>query len=406
MFSTSPLDVILVILRYMTIRDALALFATCRRMQRANCRSFWVYVNIDIDKLPSAPGRPSIDYSTCTTAALRARATKALLIHEAWRRLGHAPRIVHTILISSRYHIRRLVPVPWSRFILLLAIKDILVQDWLSGNTSRVPLPNYPGIILRSVRVVWIESIASNVLIAHLMATGSPQKLIFFSLDLDSGLASHLIDVDAPDGLVHLELQGSHLAALCHAAGPVVRIYNFEINFAPEVSVFPGLVLRISTQVCAEPIPVFVSEPGYMNQDRVARSSFLILNSHRFLIAGRTGISIFEIPVDAHVLTEEVPPIWSYTYTERDTLASPQLGPILDDGNGKILLSIPSGNYLRFITIPPSSKEYQLTERLLIHQIPAFVDIAAGFRVGRGGHAPILKPDGRLYAPAYGIDRA
>ncbi|KAJ7683351.1 hypothetical protein B0H17DRAFT_1205214 [Mycena rosella] len=341
-------------------------------MQRANCRSFWVYVNIDIDKLPSAPGRPSIDYDTCMTAALRARATKALLIHEAWRRLDHTPRIVHTILIPSRHHIRRLVPVPWSRFVLLLVAKDIVVQDWLSGQMSRVPLPAYPDVVLHSVQVFWVESIASNVLVAYLTLTGVLQKLLFFAMDIRSGLASFLVDMIAPDGLVRVDLRGNNLAILC-VVGLLVRICTFEISFLPVVSVFPRTVLQVVTQRTP------------------SQSLFLILDWNRFLVASTVGVSVFEIPAEAleHTVhrTWMASPLWEFVYRVYDTdTRPPRLGPLIKGENGTMLLSLPRAGHLRVLTIPFKSSKFRMSERLLGSRLP---DIATGVQIGVYRHLSV-----------------
>ncbi|KAJ7683345.1 hypothetical protein B0H17DRAFT_1181655 [Mycena rosella] len=361
---------------------------TCSQMQRANCRTFWHCVNIDIDQLPSAPGRPRIDYSTCTIDSLRARAIKALLVHEAWRRLEHAPRIAHTIPSPPGFYIRRLVPVPWSRFVVLLATKDILIQDWRSGHVNRVPLPGCPVLALYSVRVFWVESIASNVLVAHLNDTGT-QKLSFFKLDIQSGLAVLLIDVAAPDGLVHLDLQGTDLAVLC-AVGPLVHICTFEMVLVPEVVVSPRTVLQIVTQVFL--LLVIASRVSDLTQKTPQQSVFLILSWDRFLVASSVGISIFEIPAEAleHTLHRNwlTPPLWQYKYNHDNGSRPPRLPPLIEDGNGKMFLSIPSGGHFRVLTIPFKSSGFQISERLLGSRLP---NSALGVRIGVYRHPAVSR---------------
>ncbi|KAJ7683377.1 hypothetical protein B0H17DRAFT_1227875 [Mycena rosella] len=371
MLGRAPLDVVLIILRLLPIKDAFAVFATCHQLRASECRSFWVHVNIDMDELPCVPGRPSIDYSTWTTDALRARAIRSLRIHGAWRALDHTPRVTHTIQVSMEYNVARIIRVPWSRLIILFGHSDILLKDWSSGDASKLPLPYCPDVVLISGRNYWVESLNSNVLLLHLLTRreeGPQREIHLFKIDISSRSSSYLGDVIVLDGVIHIDLRGNHLALMSDTGPRIVHIHSFEIRFSPSFSVTLQPTLRVFTM------------------DPVAQSSFLVLSRSRFLVAGRSGISVFEIPEEAYTraqgLTWWVLPLWDTIFWERDALASPQLGPLLDGGDGTISLSVPGRSYIRFLSIPPHTNNFRITERLLVDLVPPCLGMASGFRVG------------------------
>ncbi|KAJ6544753.1 hypothetical protein DFH09DRAFT_1088313 [Mycena vulgaris] len=286
MFCTTPLDVVLLILRLLMICDVLALFATCRQLHKSGlgCRPFWVYININVDKLPCSPGRPRINYSTWETADLRAQAMRAWRVHEAWRTLDHRPVAIHTLRVPLEYNAPRIIPIPWSRLVVRVGTTGILLQDWRSKETSEVAVPSEClGLVVCSASIFWVESIESNVLIPHMLMrrAGPTNSELLYKIDIEAGSVSYLVHLNAPGGLVQLDLHGNYLAAICHSRGQIITLHSFELKFSPDVAVLPKLVIRLNPR------------------DPVSHSLFTILSLGRFLIAGHTGISIYEIPEEA-----------------------------------------------------------------------------------------------------------
>ncbi|KAJ6567742.1 hypothetical protein DFH09DRAFT_1314253 [Mycena vulgaris] len=72
-----------------------------------------------------------------------------------------------------------------------------------------------------------------------------------------------------------------NLAAICHSRGQIITLHSFELKFSPDVAVLPKPVIRLDPR------------------DPVLHSSFTILSLGRFLVADRTGISIYKIPEEA-----------------------------------------------------------------------------------------------------------
>ncbi|KAJ7683375.1 hypothetical protein B0H17DRAFT_1074330, partial [Mycena rosella] len=235
---------------------------------------------------------------------------------------------------------------------ILLGSQEVLVQNWLSGDVNKVPLPEYPGTLLCSARVFWVQPLDSNVLVVNLATSRDREHshLYFFAIDVDRTSASYLTTVAVPAGLIHLDMRGDNLALVCCVSLRISRIFTFQMQFEPEVSLLPKPTIRVQT---LDPI-------GY--------SSFAVLDSTRFLIAGPSGISLYRVPDEAFAPTVNrtwwVLPLQTHQYNARDAISSPPLGPVLDGGNGDILVSVTSGHYLRSLSV--HRDRFHLTERRLI----------------------------------------
>jgi hypothetical protein len=138
---------------------------TCNGLSRAACRSFWIYLNIDIDSLPCVAGRPRADYTTWTTEELRLRVVKAWSIHKAWRTSGAVPKRVHTCAL--RLETWRITVVPWTQIVVALGDTFVLLQDWSSGASSLLPL-ELSDMPLFDIRLFWCHAIDAHIIVLHL----------------------------------------------------------------------------------------------------------------------------------------------------------------------------------------------------------------------------------------------
>ncbi|KAJ7490401.1 hypothetical protein B0H11DRAFT_1912368 [Mycena galericulata] len=354
-FCTLPLDLVLLVLRLLTIGDALSLFATCRYFHTMEWREFWVYVNIDMRKLPCPPGRPSIDHSTYSTQDLRARAIKSWRTQIAWRLSDFRPRRVHSI--SVNYDVFQLVTVPWSRLVVVVSRVKIQLQDWSSGRVNDIVLPLNPTLVVFSAKLVWVESIGRNALIVHLTKRRDlgQHELHFFAIDVPNQATSHLATILVPSALTHVDFRGKHLALICKCVGSASQILSFEMQFGSAVSCVAQPRIRIQTL------------------DPIRHVSFTIVNPTRFLVAGPAGLSLFEIPAEAFTYPED-------RTLQSEALASPPIGHLLRVGGGVPLISVASGNYLRCLKLNPEG--LQVTQRRLVDRVPVYLGITCGFRIG------------------------
>ncbi|KAJ7223718.1 hypothetical protein C8J57DRAFT_1536015 [Mycena rebaudengoi] len=118
MLTSTPLDVVLLVLRLLTFKDVFAVFGTCKALfVYSECRPFWVYANIDMEALPCAPGRALFDYSLLSTAVLKARVLKAWRIFDAWNKKNVEPLHIHTLPLNRE--VRQFISVPWTQLVIL-----------------------------------------------------------------------------------------------------------------------------------------------------------------------------------------------------------------------------------------------------------------------------------------------
>ncbi|KAJ6579168.1 hypothetical protein DFH09DRAFT_1077462 [Mycena vulgaris] len=342
MLCSTPLDILLLILRLLTVKDALSLFATCRQLRMSNCRPFWVYANIDMDSLPCTPGGPRINYSLWKTDDLRTRVTRKWAIFKAWRETRVEPRRVR--VISVNYDVRRVVVVPWTNLMVLMGEQHVFIHNWFSGASTTAPLKSYSEMHLMSIKLFWVDSINANVLIVHISlrrGSTSLSELQFFAVDTS-----------------------------WYGNVRVSHIRSFEMRFGPSPSVTAVATIRV------------------MTPDVLRATSFAILDETRFLVAGPRGLAVYKLPARAIVGTGEVSyrvrPLWRHPYPEEDTVSRPPLGPIRAVVDG-INISVSSGNYLRSLTVilgSGSKDQFIVTERRLVERLPVYLGIASGYRVG------------------------
>ncbi|KAJ7730782.1 hypothetical protein B0H16DRAFT_1733633 [Mycena metata] len=371
MLAYTPLDVILLILRLLTIEDALSVFTTCRSLREADCRPYWVYANIDIDALPGSAGRPRLDYSTFDTSQLRARALRSVAVYRSWRLSSVKPYKIRTI--DTDYRIRRVLPVPWSNLLVILMDDSVYLRDLDTGHDTAITLQSYENTLLLTVKLFWVDSIHANVLVVHLAGRaniGLRSQLQLFMLDIvvASGSATHLASVSVPYNVSGIDLRGDRLAVYSrYSLSPrTSTIHAFDVAFGSSVTVQDAGVVHFKTLVGA--------------------ASFAILNSRNFIVTGPRGIIVHSL--DGASSTSSGPlarPIWCYMFRHADTLNHPPLGPISSDSRGFVSISISSGEYLRSFTMTqrsPNKRSFAVSEQRLVDKLPVYLGIAVGHSVG------------------------
>ncbi|KAJ6562847.1 hypothetical protein DFH09DRAFT_1315912 [Mycena vulgaris] len=356
MLCSTPLDVLLLILRLLTLKDALSLFATCRQLHMSNCRPFWVYANIDMDSLPCTPGGPRIDYSSWNTDDLRTRVIRKWAIFQAWRETRVEPRRARVIPVN--YDVRRVVVVPWTNLMVLMGDQHVFIHNWFSGASTTAPLKSYSEMHLMNIKLFWVESLNANVLIVHVSVrrgSTSFSELQFFAMDTSSLTFEAVIS-------------------------------PFKMQFCPSPSVTAVATIRVMTPVSLTVPCTDVAE--ITMKDVLRATSFAILDETRFLVAGPRGLAIYKLPAraitSAGTTSYRVRALWRHPYPEEDTVSRPPLGPIRGIVGG-INISVSSGNYLRSVTVIPGSgskDQFTVTKHRLVERLPVYLGIASGYRVG------------------------
>ncbi|KAJ6507213.1 hypothetical protein C8R47DRAFT_1209146 [Mycena vitilis] len=369
MLSRTPLDILLLILRLLTIKDAVALFATCRSLCLAECRAFWLYANIDMDLLPCALGRPSIDYRTLPTPLLRSRVMKAWSIHAAWRENLLEPRRVR--VIPAEWETSHFVRIPWTRAIVVLVDHDLFLSDWSSGARVPVPLSQDRTLLTLSMQVFWTDSENGWVLVVHSLGLAKLwAHLQLFAVDPVHMSVSFLTSVVIPHSVAGIDLRGDHLAVMGHTIQPQsCLIRSFRLMFSPKCYVRVRAVIRMKT-------PLIYGE-----------TSFAIVDDRRFLLVDPAGLAIYRLSTAALQSPGACIPclrsVWTHEYSDPDVLSSPSLGPILTRSDGALSVSICSGVYLRCVLMTPGRPHlYTVTKKRLVSQVPAQFDVSTGFRIG------------------------
>ncbi|KAJ6507238.1 hypothetical protein C8R47DRAFT_1209164 [Mycena vitilis] len=370
-----PLDVLLLILRLLTIKDAIALFATCRKLCLTECRAFWLYANIDMDLLPCAPGRPPIDYRTLSTPLLRSRSMEAWSIHIAWRRNALQPKRVRVVPVDS--NISEFLWIPWTRVMVVLVGAKLFLQDWSSGARVPVPLSQDATLSRVSPRVFWTGSESGWVLVHcfGIVKVGEVNtRLQLFAVDPALMSVSFLTSVVVPHSVSGVDLRGDHLAVLgCTARPRSSVIRSFRVVLEPNCAANVEAVLRIKPPV---------------NHGEIA---FAILDEERFLLICPTRVAVYNLSIAASKSPSvDVPwcrPLWAYNYSQPDILTRPIVGPIIARTDGTIWFSISSGAYLRCVLITPSEASggpdsYAVIEKRLAYEVPYQLGISIGCRIG------------------------
>ncbi|KAJ6507215.1 hypothetical protein C8R47DRAFT_1209148 [Mycena vitilis] len=332
----------------------LAILQTCRKLCLAECRAFWLYANIDMDLLPCALGRPSIDYRTLSTPLLRSRVMKAWSIHAAWRENLLEPKRVRFIPVE--HEIRRFVCIPWTRAVVLLVDNNLFLEDWSSA--VRVPVPLSQGATLSTVsmRVFWTDPENGWVLVVHCLGTiefgEATTHLQLFAVDPVLISVSFLTSVVIPHSVSGIDLRGDHLAVVGHTA-----------------HLRSSAVIRIKA-------PTTFGE-----------TSFAIVDVKRFVLVGPRGLAIYRLSAAAlhspGVCIPWLRPVWTHFYSEPDILSHPPLGPILIRTGGATSFSISGGAYLRCVLkTPGKADDYAVLQKRLAEKVPLYFGFSTGSSIG------------------------
>lgn len=75
-------------------------------------------------------------------------------------------------------------------------------------------------------------------------------ELQLFTINVDAKSVTHLAALVVPPGLTRVDLRGTHLALLCQTVARVTRIFSFQLELGPEISIVPGPAIRVSSKVC------------------------------------------------------------------------------------------------------------------------------------------------------------
>ncbi|KAJ6464318.1 hypothetical protein DFH09DRAFT_1113079 [Mycena vulgaris] len=371
MLCKTPLDVVLLIVRLLTVKDALSLFVTCRRLDLSDCRSFWVYANIDLDTIPCAPGRKRIDYSQWTTPALRARVIKAWRVYKAWMASDHQPKRIHVLPLA--YDMSRILHVPWSHLVVVIGHRQIFLHDWTTGAATEVCLPDGRETVYLP-RLFWAEAIQQNILFVHSVSRHTHNqpvrsRLHLFSINIEDRSTSYLVAMDVPFSVCNLDFRGSRLAFCSSSMLRTNTVQIYDVRFGSEVSLHQGPTFRAVTR------------------DSGRNSTFALMDANRFLFAGPGGVSIFELPAEALASTVSSTRSWPATSIwspkmPREALSCPPLGPVTYSG-GIASISVASGNFLQCVKFNPTDPtRNSVTRRPIVDKLPVYLGITAGFRVG------------------------
>ncbi|KAJ7773125.1 hypothetical protein B0H16DRAFT_1765902 [Mycena metata] len=356
-FLTVPVDVLFLILRLLTITDALAFFETCKLFYQTSLyRPYWVYANIDMDNLQFRPGRGDVDYSRMELSALRRRVVKAWQIFDAWGCRGVEPRHTHSVPLKD--DVRHLVAIPGTRLLVLLCNDHAYLQDWLTGSSTEIHAHRSDDCLyLTSVKHFWVDAIGRNVLVVYLAARGvNPElrsELQMFVVDEAATTASLLGTVEVPTILSGFTLSNDDLVVFGSTGSRPHFLCSFVVFYATT-----PVQIRLNAEIQ-------ISPPGSLSASSVA-----ILDRTHFLLANPAGITIYNLSektlssVGSHV--RRIRPCWEHRYSSTDFLSRPPLGPVLTNPT--------DGEKDRI--------RFRIAERTLIDRIPVYLGIAAGSRVG------------------------
>ncbi|KAJ7093649.1 kinase-like domain-containing protein [Mycena crocata] len=271
-----PLDVLFILLRRLTLNDALSLFLSCKHFLRvSNERPFWIYANIDVDTLLCRPGHGRINYSDTPTRTLQSRVTRALKVFLAWRSEDVTPKRIRTLAVNRR--VRQLVAVPWTRTIVLLLDDSVSLQNWDSNKSVDVPLDHHDGLFLIAIDVFWVESISQNVLVVSRGCVTRfghhvRSELQLFAINDTSLSAVLLTKIEVPFSICAFTLSDRSLGAIGHTGTRVYYMQSAVLTYGAGVKVTTKAFVRISLR------------------GTLASSSFTILDDDHFLIANPTGL--------------------------------------------------------------------------------------------------------------------
>lgn len=179
-----PIDVWLLILRFVCVADALAIFAvspdqrhvldayrlirqSCKRFYLfARCKSYWVYADLDIMAIIAPSARQHVDYSSLSITQLRVRVLDAVRVHEVWKFRNIEPKRVHKKPISS--NIQQVVPMADTELAIVVA-GDLTaaVWNWVTGTVSEIPIRRSNTLFRMGVTVRWVNCLHCYAVVIH-----------------------------------------------------------------------------------------------------------------------------------------------------------------------------------------------------------------------------------------------
>ncbi|KAJ7197887.1 hypothetical protein C8J57DRAFT_1417655 [Mycena rebaudengoi] len=226
---------------------------TCKVLRTlSDCRPFWVYVNMDIDRIQRRPGRKRRDYTLMSTPSLRSHALAARDIYQAWGTKDLVPKQIYTIPLHDASQI---IAVPWTRVLLYLGNNDIWVQDWGSGVSNKLSIQRADGVSIISMHLFWVGRMGCNVLVVrladrHAIHTSSYSELQLFSIREEAVSGSHLSTVVLPYAVSSLTMVEDHLAVVGYTFVPLAHVlHSLKVSFTPHGPTTTVALVQISPKV-------------------------------------------------------------------------------------------------------------------------------------------------------------
>ncbi|KAJ7783145.1 hypothetical protein B0H16DRAFT_479760 [Mycena metata] len=246
-----PLDVVLLVLRLLPVRDVMSLFLTCNYFSSVSkCRMFWVYANIDLDFFYRKPDRGRTDYSGTTTIALQHRILHAQHRFNAWRRKETRARCVRTLPI--RDGVRLLLLVRLTPLVVVVWEDSVSLKNWDNGISNAVPLRRgVDRLLVFDVKIFWVATIRRNVIAVTLTNRhqGPPirNELQLFAVQESQVHADHLITIHFRNAISEFAVNDTHLAVVGRAASGVYYIESIGLDFDPPVTSFTKGIACVGT---------------------------------------------------------------------------------------------------------------------------------------------------------------
>ncbi|KAJ7186936.1 hypothetical protein C8R46DRAFT_1024906 [Mycena filopes] len=344
---------------------------TCQRLLSASTfRSYWVYANIDADLLHRHTAVGAVDYVGMSTAALQARLLKNYRIFNAWRLESVHPRWVRTF--PFRRDVRRMLVIPGTGSVIVVeASESLWLQSWRRQASASVPLQQKCHFEIFDVKLFWMESISSQVLLVALTDRTRSEVQLFtvdgVKLDcvcLASVMFSHLTSA--------FYLADSHLAVVAHTGPTSYSIESLRVMYDPSSTCVTITTIAVVRLGCTWTL---------------AGSSCCILDDIHFLLANSVGVAVYRLP--QRTLNHRGPaprrinPHWSHRFRQFDVLDRPCLRLLVDSTSGDRTVAICGGNFLRRVVIAGRGfPKFRFSEVGLVGGVPTYLGIATGFYTG------------------------
>ncbi|KAJ6510105.1 hypothetical protein C8R47DRAFT_1065317 [Mycena vitilis] len=375
-----PLDVVLLILRLVSLQDALAMFLTCRHLfLTSTYRPFWVYANIDVDFLQRRPGRGRIDYSRTTIPDLRARVMNARRIFNGWRSRYTSTRVVCTVPLGEG--VRRMVPIPWTKILILEDKNTVRLYEWASSASYTIPLNLCADGFVTTLKVFWVDSVGRHVLVvASSSGLSWPTiccELHLFAVDPDAVSASYMTTVRHPHLISDFTLSEDHLAVIGRTAPRSYFIASLAVSYTGG----SGGVTHVQPTRFHAIRSCFLGAP----RGSLASSSFAILDPRHYLVANASGIAVYRLPerTPVSLAARGIKARWIHRYETCDVIPRPPLGPVtLDSASGELSISFCTGNFIRRFSMTPGlCTRFRISERPILSH-PGQLDVTSDLHIG------------------------